>query len=343
MNIVTVSTVTPVYAGAATLTSLVEALAKERQAWEDAGLPLRLVEAIFVDDGSKDGSADVLRELGAKYDWVRPVTLGRNYGQHPATIAGTLHTSGDWVVTLDEDLQHPPRHILSLLVQALVESADIIYARPAGVVHQRIWYRDLSSRIAKRVVAHLAGNPNVRLFNSFRLMRGQVARAAAAVSVHDTYLDMLIAWFSDRVGAVDLPLADQRADMEPSSYNLRKLLSHVRRLVMSARTDYSRIGAAIGAIGVTVGVALSAYSLIAYWLSPVNLQAPGWMSLFVTIIFFGGLSALLIGILFEYFSTVLKHAQGKPSFFVVDRSTDDSLVDAMDALKTLATARSNAC
>lgn len=340
MNVVTVSTVTPVYAGEATLASLVEAIDAERKVWEDADLPIRLVEAIFVDDGSKDGSAKELRKLAATYNWVRPVTLGRNYGQHPATIAGTLHTSGDWVVTLDEDLQHPPRYILSLLAHALTHASDIVYAHPAGVVHQRIWYRDLSSRLAKRIVAHLAGDSNVRLFNSFRLMRGQVARAASAVSVHDTYLDMLIAWFTDRVSAVELPLADERSDGNTSSYDLRKLLSHVRRLVLSARADYSRIGAAIGAIGVTVGVALSAYSLIAYFVSSVSIQAPGWLSLFITITFFGGLSALLIGILFEYFSTVLKHAQGKPTFFVADRGLDAVLLAHIDRVIEVANARS---
>jgi polyisoprenyl-phosphate glycosyltransferase len=93
-----ISVVIPVYPGADHLVALTEALAREHQRWETEGTPFKLGEAIFVDDASIDSSSEVLRDIDAKNDWIRVVTLARNFGQHPATIAGILHTPGDWVV-----------------------------------------------------------------------------------------------------------------------------------------------------------------------------------------------------------------------------------------------------
>ncbi|MEM7403960.1 MAG: glycosyltransferase [Pseudomonadota bacterium] len=344
METIAVSTVTPVYHGATTLPALVAALAAERDAWAESGLPVRLLEAVFVDDGSSDGSADVLATLANAHPFIRVVTLSRNFGQHPATIAGTLHTSGDWVVTLDEDLQHHPCFILKLLGEAVRRQVDVVYAKPDGRVHQRSWYRDLASRGAKSLVARLTGNANVRLFNSYRLMRGAVARAASAVAVHDAYFDMLLAWFTNRVSGLDLPMVDGRhTDTGSSGYNLRRLLSHLRRLLMSAEVNYLRVGAALGILGMAVAGVLGVLTIVLYFVAPERILVAGWASLFVAVVFFGGLTALLIGVLFEYFSTVRQQTQGKPTFYVVDRSDDTLLQEVLNELQQTAAERETAC
>src|SRR5882672_7517570 len=103
----------------------------------------------------------------------------------PATIAGILHTSGDWVVTLDEDLQHSPARIEDLLRKAIIHRSDIVYANAETRVHQS-HLRDVGSRLYKHVMKLMTGNPNVTAFNSFRLIRGDVARAASSTCGHDT-------------------------------------------------------------------------------------------------------------------------------------------------------------
>ena len=250
---VTVSTVIPVFRGASFLPALVAAIDAERVVWERDDIPVQLLECIFVDDGSTDGSAEILTDLATRYPWIQVVSLGRNFGQHPATIAGALHTSGDWVVTLDEDLQHSPRHILKMLCAAIRERADLVYARPDAPVHQS-WARNWSSRALKLILAYVTGNPHLKLFNSYRLVRGAIARAASAVSVHDTYFDMLLTWFTTRVSAVDITLRDERhRGTGQSGYTYRRLLSHARRLIMSSRINYPRVGAVIGLIGILIG------------------------------------------------------------------------------------------
>ena len=339
MDSVTISTVTPVYHGADYLHDLITALDAERTAWVQNDIPVRLLESIFVDDGSSDGSAEMLAKLAARYPWIQVVSLSRNFGQHPATIAGVLHTAGDWVVTLDEDLQHHPRHILKLLCTALRDGSDVVYAQSDRPVHHSR-FRNWSSRTLKKILAQITGNPHLRLFNSFRMVRGGIARAASAVSVHDTYFDMLLAWFTNRVGTVTMTMHDGRHQgTGQSGYDVWRLLSHARRLIMSARINYLRVGAAIGLAGISISVILGVYTLGLYFISPQAINSPGWTSLFLSILFFGGLSALLSGILFEYFSTLLYQTQGKPTFFVVDRSGDESLRDRLPDIETFADER----
>ncbi len=322
MEKILISTVTPVYQGAATLEKLAERLLDERRSWQGQGLPLELMEAIFVDDGSIDDSARVLGGLAERHSWVRVVTLSRNFGQHPATTAGILHSAGDWVVTLDEDLQHEPRFVLPLLREAVEQRWDIAYARPVDQVHESR-FRDWGSRVYKSLLARVTTNPHVRDFNSFRVIRGPIARAAAAVAAHDTYFDVVLGWFSNRLGSLPLPLKDRRYIAgRASGYSLQKLLSHARRLLVSSQTKWLRIGAMTG-VGALVFSSMLTLFIVGQWLiDPSSIEVRGWLSLFLATAFFGGLSCLLLGVLLEYLSMVLLQAHGKPAFFVVDRTKD---------------------
>ena len=254
---VLVSTVTPVYRGAETLRELASRLDAVRRRWDEEDWPFQLVESIFVDDASVDDSAAVLARLEAEYDFVRVVTLSRNFGQHPATAGGILHTSGDWVLTLDEDLQHRPEDVDALLERATTRGLDVVYARPSGEVH-RSWYRDRASSAYKRLLSISTGDPNVRLFNSFRAVRGSIARAAAAVARHDTYLDIAIGWFTQRIGSRALRLLDPRQ----GAYSFRGLLSHARRAMISSQTKWLRLGALVGLGGLSLSLVLLAWILV---------------------------------------------------------------------------------
>jgi len=330
MDKVYLSAVIPVYQGAYFLEKLVDELniVRTRLVNEDANL--QILEAIFVDDSSIDDSKQTLSEIATKYTWTRVISLSRNFGQHPATIAGILHTSGDWIATLDEDLQHRPKYLIPLLLHGIKETSDVIYAYPKAEVHHS-FIRDKLSRSYKKFLGFLSGNQYVSYFNSFRMIRGSIARAAAAVSGHETYFDMVITWFTDRFSVLPLPLEDKRKSIHgESGYSLIRLLQHARRLLTSSRVKPLRIGGLLGFFSLMASVILAVYTLTLRIFDPETVVVRGWASTMMVILFFSGIVSIMIGFVLEHLSIILLHIQGKPTFFVVDRSKDYLLHTMID-------------
>ncbi len=327
---VLISVVVPVYAGQDYLPRLVEALAAVRAGWESWGAPFRLGEAILVDDAAIDGSPAILDALAEANPWIVPLHLMRNFGQHAATIAGIQHTSGDWIVTMDEDLQHPPGEIEAMLRKAVAGSVDIVYAQPESAVHEAR-SRDWASRGFKQLMVRLSGNPNVRHFSSFRLMRGQLARAVSSVCGHDTYFDVALSWFTTRVAFVPMTLKDERFITKgQSGYKLSQLFSHARRMLISSQVKVLRICGLFG-LGVVVASIVASLALVLqHFLFPESILARGWTSLALIALFFGGFISFMIGIALEYLSSLVLVAHGKPLYFVADRSGDGAIAAYFD-------------
>lgn len=322
MKAITISTVTPVYRGEAYLAELASRLSSLKQEWERQEKPFCLLESVFVLDGAIDGSAPILEKLAGLNPWIHVVNLSRNFGQHPATMAGILHTSGDWVVTLDEDLQHDPGNIIELLRKAVAGQLDVVYASPAEEVHSG--WRDVTSRGYKRLMSKLLGIPHIQKFNSFRLLRGAIARAAASVCSHETYFDMALCWFTDGIDSVEMPLRDRRQSQGgKSGYTFRSLIQHARRLVISSHSKLLRIGVWIGALAMLCSVVTGVGVVILRLLAPETIGVQGWASLILLVLFFGGLTSMLLSIVLEFLTNMSLHTQGKPTYFIVNRSSDE--------------------
>lgn len=320
-----VSIIVPVYSGEDHLHELVERIAQTREQWARDHPEVYVAELILVNDAAKDNSPIVIKELTHRYYWAHSITLSKNFGQHPATAAGILHSSGDWVVTMDEDLQHRPADIEALLQTAVTEYADVVYANPQSAVHAS-WYRDLSSKVSKLILSYLTGNQSIRHFSSFRLCRGSVARAGASVAGHETYLDVSLTWFTDRFSVRPLPMTDRRFQASATSgYNLRRLLEHARRLIISSHNRVINAAAYIGLLAIVLAAFFGLRAVLNRLLEATEPAVPGWASVFVSILFFGGLIVFLLVVILEYLINVALHTQGKPTFFVVDRSVDDEV------------------
>lgn len=340
MTHVSISAVVPVYRGEKTLANLFDELVRLKASLAASPAPVELMEVIFVDDGSVDQSADVLRDLVERAPWIHVVTLSKNFGQHPATVAGILHSSGDWVVSLDEDLQHRPADIPKMLSLAVRQTADIVYAQPAGNSVHASRFRDGSSRLIKKIVSAISGNPNVTRFNSFRLMRGSIARAAAAIASHDTYFDIALGWFTNRIESISLALTDHRfQEQKQSGYNLYRLISHARRLLVTSNIKSLRIGAILGVLAAMASLVGLLAVFVLKFVDPAAIDVRGWASLMSVVLFVFGILSIQSGVLIEYLSIVLLRVQGKPAYFVVDRSADVALADHAETLDTLAVER----
>ena len=319
-----VSVVIPVYSGEDHLEALATRLDQLRRDWLNRFDDVLLHEAIFVDDGCVDGSAEVLAVLSSHHEWIQVVTLSRNFGQHPATSAGILHSSGDWVATIDEDLQHRPEDIEHLLYSGAANGADVVYGQPQGAVHGS--WRDAMSRLYKRLLALITGNPVITQFSSFRVCRGPIARAAASVSGHETYLDVALTWFTDRFVSEELNMVDLRyQERGKTGYSALKLLAHARRLLISSHSRVARLGVFFGVTAVLLALFLMLRVIIGRLTGTEAVYVPGYASLMVVMLVFGGILALMLVGITEYITNIALHTQGKPTFFAVDRSGDERL------------------
>jgi len=328
----TISTVTPVYNGAKYLESLVEALEKLRNELHKANAGLELGESIFVVDDAIDNSEELLRNISSTKDWVKVVTLSRNYGQHPATIAGMLHSSGDWVVTLDEDLQHHPKYILSMLNNAAENHADVCYANSAKRVHNS-FIKDNLARFFKSMMARILNNPHTQDFNSFRAIRGEIARGAGSICRHETYLDIALSWFTKRIVKQNVLLVDDRnLNSSDSGYSFMGLVRHAKRMVMSSKIKFLRLAIPFGIIAFLTSIILSIYALASAAMNYDAVVHKGWASTILVVLLLGGMTILLVSILLESVGDLMLSSNGKPTFFVVDRSKDEALKAALNKL-----------
>lgn len=328
-----ISVVVPVYSGEKYLRELTQEIERVRDLWESLGRPFGISELLFVEDGAIDGSGAIIDELVAAYPWVTALHLSRNYGQHPATIAGILHTAGDWVVTMDEDLQHPPQCIEQLLRAVALTQADIAYGRSDQGVHNSM-FRDFSSRFAKRSIEFLSGSSSITQASSFRLIRGSLARGAASVCGHDTYLDVALSWFTQRVETATMELVDRRfITTGKSGYSFKSLISHGRRLIFSSQVKVLRFAMLLGAAAFAIALMAAFLVLIQKLVWPSSISIQGWASLFLALTLIGGLTIFLLGVLLEYMSVLMLRAHGKPLFFLIDRSGDAALTKFFMAQK----------
>ena len=308
-----ISVVIPVYQGSATLTALVTEIAGcTTERTSPGGRAYRVEEVVLVDDCGPDGSDVVIRDLATAHDWVRPVWLSRNFGQHAATLAGISASGGEWVVTMDEDGQHDPADIGILLDTAMQEQADVVYARPSNEPPHGAG-RNLASRSAKWLVSKLARGARAEDFNSFRLVVGEVARSVAAYAGPGIYLDVAISWVARTVATAPVPMRSEGE--RPSGYDTRRLVSHFWRLVLSSGTTPLRWVSVTGASAIVLAPLIALVLVIGR--ATDRWQAPGWTSTMVLLMGATGAILFALGVIAEYVGMAVNMAMGKPLYLPV--------------------------
>lgn len=311
---ITLSVVVPVYQGEHTLDALVAELEPYlADTATPAGVPFRVSQIILVHDNGPDASDQTIRRLAARRAEVEAVWLSRNYGQHAATLAGMAASTGDWIVTMDEDGQHDPRYIPALLDAALTSRVNLVYAKPTNIApHGAV--RNLASRAAKALLRLVFSGTRSQEFQSFRLVRGAIGRRLGEVAVSGVYLDVALGWVTDRTATIPVEL--RREGRESSGYSYARLLAHFWRMVLSSGTRGLRLVSILGVGLAVVGVVLAAFLAISRLSGDVGV--PGWTSLAVLVLLCSGAILVSLGIIAEYIGVTLNVAMGRPLYLVVD-------------------------
>jgi undecaprenyl-phosphate 4-deoxy-4-formamido-L-arabinose transferase len=308
-----VSVVIPVYQGERTLAAVAAEVARfaEPTATPDGHVFL-VTELLLVHDNGPDHSDETIRELAQRYPFVRPVWLSRNFGQHPATLAGMASSTGDWIVTMDEDGQHDPADMGAFLDVALRERAQVVYADPTNLPPHGV-LRNTASRGAKWVFGKVLSQGASASFQSYRLLLGEVGRSVAAYAGAGVYLDVAIQWVARESASCPVELREEGG--RASGYSLRRLLSHFWRLVLSSGTRGLRIVSGLGVLFSIVGVVVAVYLVVA---TATDATVPqGWTSAIVAQLIGTGLVLFSLGVIAEYIGVAVNMAMGKPIYVIV--------------------------
>lgn len=308
-----ISVVIPVYQGERTLPALVDELAGLTVPFiTPEGSEAVVHEVFLVHDHGPDGSAQTIRELAEHHPFVRPVWLSRNFGQHPATLAGMASSGGDWIVTMDEDGQHDPADMANLLDAAVRDRADVVYAKATNAPPHSA-FRNLTSKGAKKVIEALAGGTDTSLYQSYRLVLGEIGRSVAAYAGPNVYLDVALGWVTHRVTTAPVTLREEGE--RRSGYNVRSLLSHFWRMVISSGTRSLRTVSGLGVAFGVIGILVAAYFAVARLLGG---EVPeGWTSQIVVMLLGFGAILVALGVIAEYLGVAVNTSMGRPLYLIV--------------------------
>ena len=311
------SIVVPVYNSASTLALLLERLTKVLE-------PITpRYEIILVDDGSRDDSWAVIQSLRTTYaDHLVAVQLMRNYGQHNTLMCGLGIARGEYVVTMDDDLQNPPEEIPKLLTHIKQHGFDLVYGCPSNRSHAA--WRNLGSTIVWHFYRTVFRNPVTP--TPFRVMRHQLAQSVMFYDLNFTYLDGLLAWCTGRIAGVEV---EHHPRSEGSSgYSLGKLLG----LALNLYTNFSliplQIVSGLGLVTATTGFLVGIYYLFQYIASSV--VVPGFASTIIAILILGGAQLLALGVIGEYLGRLHLNVNRKPQYVIrhLDRSSNECVEES---------------
>ena len=307
-----VSIVVPVYNGERSLTELVTGLdASLRQ----VGVT---IEVILVDDGSPDGSWAVIEHLAAEHPWVRGIRFMRNFGQHNALIAGTRDAQYEVVVTMDDDLQHPPDQVL-LLVDAMEPDVDLVYGFAAEEEHGPL--RSLASRVVKLALASTLRNEAAKYVSAFRAFRLVLRDSFATNSDPGLTLDVLLSWSTARVKAVPVRMRPRKYGR--SNYSVRLLLRHALNMITGYSTLPLRVVTYMGVVFSLFGWAVLVFVVLHYFVYGV--AVPGFTFVASLVAVFSGAQMFALGIVGEYLGRIHFRSMRQPQYVVREKTGSEAL------------------
>ena len=270
-------------------------------------------EFVYIDDGSEDGTLDLLRDIQRNDSRVRVIALSRNFGHQVAIVAGLHEALGDAVAVIDADLQDPPSVIADLAARWR-DGVDVAYGERterAGETNLKTW----TAWIFYRLVNKLADAPIPFDAGDFRIIDRQVVDALLAMPERDLMVRGMTAWAGFRQEAVPFRRAPRHAG--ETKYSPSGLL----RLAMDGMLSFSRLplriatwaGAlAVGASVVGLAYALAARLFTGAWVS-------GWAAVLLAVLFIGGAQMMLLGLLGEYVGRIYGEVKRRPLYFVKER------------------------
>ena len=308
MNGIRYSLVVPLYNEEAVIAACHERLAAVLEGLGESW------EIIYVNDGSRDRTGLLVRQLCQADDRVKLITFSRNFGHQAAITAGMDHAAGDAVIIIDADLQDPPE-VIPQMIARWQDGYDVVYGHriarqgesPRKRLSARLYYR-LLRRITEVDIPVDVGD--------FRLIDARVCAALSALPEHNRYVRGLISWLGFRQTFVDYIRAPRYAGI--TKYPMRKMI----KLAIDGITSFSYKPLKMG-IGIGIALSICSFCFLLFVfvarLFDLVVMEPGYASLMCVILFFCGIILVMLGIIGEYIGRIFEEVKGRPLYIICDR------------------------
>jgi len=272
-------------------------------------------ELIFVDDGSRDGSRAILQKLQDKYDWVKPLLLSRNCGHQIAITCGMDHATGDAVITMDGDMQHPPALIPTLL--DLWEKGYDVVQTIREATEGVSWFKKTTSKYYYRFLNAMSETEVYPGGSDFRLLDRQACDALCQYREHDRFIRGMVGTLGFSQAQVSFTAPERFAGT--SKFSVKKM----SKLAMDGILGYSvvplRIAFYLGGLCALFSLLLFAHVIVEYLLGNV---LPGWTTIMVCVALFSGVQLMLMGVMGEYVGRIFKEVKNRPLYMVMEKRGD---------------------
>ena len=268
-------------------------------------------EIIFVNDGSKDNSLNLLEEISKGNDKVKIISFSRNFGQEAALTAGLKYVTGDAIVIIDADLQDPPELIPEML-KRWEQGNEVIYGKRKRRKGESA-FKLLSAKMFYKTLNALSDVEIPKDTGDFRLVDRKVVDVINSMPEHNKFIRGLFSWVGFKQYAYEYKRNERVAG--DSKYPLKKMWKLATDGIISFSTKPLKLVGGLGIMTIVLSICILIYSLISFSLKLNNL-APGWTSIMVAITLFSGVQLLSLWIISEYISRIYDETRKRPEYII---------------------------
>ncbi|WP_243348751.1 glycosyltransferase family 2 protein [Parabacteroides sp. FAFU027] len=269
-------------------------------------------EIIFINDGSKDCTAEMLSAIAEQDKQVKVLHFSRNFGHQPAVTAGIHHCTSDLAIIIDADLQDPPELIPELLAVQQREQANVVYCVREKRQGESI-FKKLTARVFYRSMNYLSEVKFPVDTGDFRLIDRAVMNEFCKFKEKGKYIRGIISW----VGFKQVPFyykRDARFAGE-TKYPLRKMLNFASTALLYFSTKPLKLSTSLGFIAVLIGIVYAIWTVLGKLLGFTH-AISGWSSIIILVVFFGGVQLLTIGVLGQYIGILFDEVKDRPEYII---------------------------
>jgi predicted glycosyltransferase len=268
-------------------------------------------EIIFINDGSKDSTLEILKKIASNDDNVKIISFSRNFGHQAAVTAGIRNVTGDAVIIMDADLQDPPE-LFDGMIEKWEEGYEVVYGKRKTREGESI-FKLLTARMFYNTLNKLSEIEIPKDTGDFRLVDRKVIDVIATLPEHNKFLRGLFSWVGFNQYAYEYNRVNRVAGK--TKYPFKKMFKLATDGILSFSAKPLKIVGAIGIFSVIVSIIILIYSIVSYMFK-LNSLTPGWTSIMCTMTFIGGIILISLWMIGEYIARIYEESLGRPEYII---------------------------